>query len=73
MTPEEALNKLDETLIGNLELKIALSKALEKQIAKNPKEEGWLYCPVCGLDVLMSKYNYCPDCGQKINWNGEGY
>jgi hypothetical protein len=32
MTPEQALNRLDETVIGDLELKIALSKALEKLI-----------------------------------------
>jgi hypothetical protein len=32
MTPEQALKRLDETVIGDLELKIALSKALEKLI-----------------------------------------
>lgn len=34
MTYEEALKTLDETFIGNLELKIVLSNALEKQIPK---------------------------------------
>ncbi len=32
MTPEQALKRLDDTVIGDLELKIALSKALEKLI-----------------------------------------
>lgn len=39
MTPQEALNKLDETVIGNLEWKIVLSYALEKQIPKKPIEK----------------------------------
>lgn len=32
MTPEQALNRLDETVIGDLELKIALTRALETLI-----------------------------------------
>ena len=36
MTNEQALNKLDETLIGNLKWKMVLSKALGKQIPKKP-------------------------------------
>jgi hypothetical protein len=35
MTPEQALDKLDKTVIGDLEWKIVLTKALEKQIPKN--------------------------------------
>lgn len=29
------------------------------------------YCPVCGhilMDGNNDHFNYCPDCGQKINW-----
>ncbi len=32
MTPEQTLNRLDETVIGDLELKIALTKALQTLI-----------------------------------------
>lgn len=70
MFAEEALDTLDKALIGNLELKIALSKALERQMPKKPKEDGWLYCPNCGRDILMDKFAFCPDCGQKIDWGG---
>lgn len=81
MTPEEALNKLDETLIGDLELKIVLSKALEKQVAKKVVVKKFdflnLYyyqantCPVCNATAnryIPRKETYCHKCGQKIDW-----
>lgn len=43
--------------------------ALEKQIPKKLKDDGWLYCPICGRDVLMDRFNYCPDCGQALDWS----
>lgn len=54
----------------------------EKNTPKNPRLEGdgyapdgsfvwdtW-FCPNCGsaYEVDCEKYNYCPDCGQKIDW-----
>lgn len=42
--------------------------ALEKQMPKKPEYEGWLYCPICGKDILMEGYKFCPDCGQRIDW-----
>ena len=44
-------------------------EALEKQIPKKLKDDGWLYCPICGRDVLMDKFDYCPDCGQALDWS----
>ena len=44
-------------------------EALEKQIPKKLKDDGWLYCPICGRDVLMDRFNYCPDCGQALDWS----
>ena len=56
--------------------------ALEKQIAKKPDIEGdgydpdgnlvydtWI-CPTCGVsyEIDYDKYDYCPSCGQKIDW-----
>ena len=49
-------------------LKLAIS-ALEKQTPKKLKDDGWLYCPICGRDVLMDRFNYCPDCGQALDWS----
>lgn len=71
MTYEEALKTLDETVIGNLELKIVLSNALEKQIPKKPDLDGGIYCPCC-LHEFKENYDttsYCPNCGQAIDWS----
>ena len=46
-------------------------EALEKQIPKKLKGDGWLYCPICGRDVLMDKFDYCPDCGQALDWSDD--
>ena len=46
-----------------------VGEALEKQIPKKIKDDGWLYCPICGRDVLMDKFDYCPDCGQALDWS----
>lgn len=27
------------------------------------------HCPCCMKDLYIFKYNYCPDCGQKIDWS----
>lgn len=74
MTPEQALNKLDETVIGDLELKIILSKALEKQIDQPPTWLGEitirtaaLGCPNCN-EFVGFKQLYCAYCGQKLDW-----
>lgn len=71
MTYKEALKTLDETVIGNLELKIVLSNALEKQIPKKPDLDGGVYCPCC-LHEFKSHYDetrYCPNCGQALDWS----
>lgn len=55
--------------------------AMEKQIAKKPDFEGdgyadghlvydtWI-CPCCGkhYEVDYDDYDFCPNCGQKIDW-----
>ena len=61
----------DEIMIDNIE------KALEKQV---PKEAHWegkpmgikslelgKYCPICDYPFEVD-YNYCPDCGQRLDW-----
>lgn len=67
MTPKEALDILDKTVIRNLELKIVLSKALEKQIPKKPIKKN----PICyektkdGTEFIAYDY-FCPDCNKQI-------
>lgn len=83
MTPEQALKRLDETVIGDWEWKIALSKALEKQIAKKPIPIMGRYtrriisfmCPNsdCNAEDLGNNeycVNVCECCGQKLDWGG---
>ena len=58
--------------------------AMEKQTAKRPDYEGdgyadghlvydtWI-CQCCGkhYEVDYDEYDFCPDCGQKLDWEGE--
>ena len=46
--------------------------------------ERWIYtlCPSCKFDMskhhgdgyysIPKKHNFCPDCGQKLDWESEG-
>lgn len=75
MMPQEALDRLDKKVIGDLELKIVLSKALEKQIPKKSKilEERYTRnfifgCPNCNEFVKFNQ-KYCVHCGQALDWS----
>ena len=48
--------------------KWAILNAIKRNTPQKPKEDGWLYCPVCGRDILMDHFKFCPDCGQAIDW-----
>lgn len=83
MTPQEALKILDETVIRNLELKVVMSNALEKQIPKKVTHEATLYknctCPTCKnvidehTDFLDKRVRvtvqHCKFCGQALDWS----
>ena len=48
-------------------------EALEKQIPKKPKTDNRYVmhiCPWCN-DFVKGSYNYCQNCGQKLNWESE--
>lgn len=52
--------------------------ALEKQIPKKPKKNFekfsgvWCVCgKYLGKGYFVNKPNYCPDCGQKLDWSEE--
>ena len=79
MTPEEAIKTI-QVAIAEVEWEYPLDysiafetalNALEKQIPKKLKDDGWLYCPICGRDVLLDRFNYCPDCGQALDWSDD--
>lgn len=45
--------------------------ALEKQIPKKPKTDDryvMYICPCCN-DFIKVSQNYCPNCGQAIDWS----
>ena len=54
-------------------------QALEKQIPNKLKEhtQSQYGCiPVCGvcngiMDLMQGDLNYCPNCGQKLDWSDE--
>ena len=80
----ERLKEVSYERFGNDGIGIAI-QALEKQIPKKPTYEGdgyapdgtfvwdeWI-CPCCGsrYEVDYDDYDYCPNCGQKIDWSDE--
>ena len=80
----ERLKEASYERFGNDGMGIAI-QALEKQIPKKPTYEGdgyapdgtfvwdeWL-CPCCGkrYEVDYDDYDFCPNCGQKLDWSDE--
>ena len=81
MTDSEAVKRLHRYAYSE-EILIAI-QALGKQIPKKPTYEGdgyspdgkfvldeWI-CPCCETryEVDYDEYDYCPHCGQKIDWS----
>ena len=86
MKPEEALDALKRMRIALatarvdgirvLEpLNIAI-EATEKQVAIKPKilDIGYDFptgCSLCDSEVSVYDYNYCKNCGKKLDWGNE--
>jgi|GEM_PF-833713 len=80
---EEYMKFEDECLRKNFTFK-SLIEAREKQTPKQPCLEGdgyadghlvyntWI-CPCCGkyYEIDYEKYDYCPNCGQAVDWSME--
>lgn len=67
------LVELDKKIFDAYDLAIA---TLQKQIPQKPTVnlwEEWCECPICESPVTFEdiKYQYCPDCGQRIDWSKE--
>lgn len=91
MTPEEAIDFISNKIqidvrfcsdedINKTEtaLKLGIS-ALEKQVAKTPREDetNWAICPACGGSVykknvrehiMNEEITFCEHCGQALDW-----
>ena len=75
-------NEERRTACGYVLVKNLAIKALEKQIPKKVKIQQWIYTKCdCGYEFskhhgdgyysipLEKKTNYCPECGQKLDWS----
>ena len=84
MTIEEAISYITHHAFISDDVKEMAIVALEKQIPKNPYLSGDGYwngqlvydiwdCTNCGksYEVDYDNYDYCPECGQKIDWKVE--
>lgn len=84
MNPEEVIERLKTIFAFGISNCIAdkiardtTFAALEKQVPKKPNVKelpdafGRLYWNVCGAcdEEIESDYDYCPDCGQRIDWS----
>lgn len=86
MPDTEAYNELDSHIFTDSEwfaFNVAI-ESLEKRIPQKPIREGdgcwngelvydtWI-CPSCGesYEIEYDRYDYCPVCGQAIDWSEE--
>lgn len=83
---EHLENNTEKRIAGvYVRIKAVCKEALHKQVPKYPDFEGdgyddsgcliydtWI-CPCCDkkYEVEYEEYDYCPNCGQRINWNKE--
>lgn len=74
----ECYDKQEE--ISQLRMKDIIKKFPMKPIAKKknttePTNIKWYLCPECygkvGRSIFGIKMNYCPQCGQKLDWSKE--
>lgn len=81
MTNEQALEILKNARPSDIEMLQAFLSAaisLEKQIPRKPimrviptiSENAVKVCPIC-KEILGYEYNYCDNCGQRIDWSEE--
>lgn len=59
---KDALDRLDKTYLGDLEWKMALSEALEKQIPQKPVESIHKYIDGNTQATKEFKLKHCPNC-----------
>lgn len=79
---ERGKGKIDLDNCNSEELKSLLREYCQKEIPQKPTFEGdgyapdgtavwdeWI-CPCCGsrYEVDYDEYDYCPNCGQRIDW-----
>ena len=84
---EEMMQRAMENALASFKTEIGMTikECVEKQVAKKPSFEGdgyadgqlvydtWI-CPCCEkkYEVDYEEYDFCPNCGQKIDWKEDG-
>ena len=78
MTTKELAKDLKEHIGCGIEVPLydeeleVVVEALEKQIAKKvivSPYNNMKYCPICEVSVTGMSFDYCVECGQKLDWN----
>ena len=78
MTTKELAKDLKEHIGCGIEVPLydeeleVVVEALEKQIAKKvivSPYNNMKYCPICEVSVTGMYYDYCVECGQKLDWS----
>lgn len=62
-TLDNAINELEELRKRNEPMKVDLAVGTWDPI--------WFVCPKCERLHVKDFYNYCPMCGQKLDWSDE--
>ena len=69
---KNAYGKTEKEAIQNWNLGIALDsiqlKIKERPMKPIDKRENSGRCPICNYSKLTRECDYCPKCGQRINW-----
>lgn len=78
MEIKEAIQYITHHAFISDDVKDMAIEALEKQISyevvnEGDKFEGYGICKCggCAVDQFSMLYNYCPKCGQKLDWSEE--
>lgn len=80
MTTKELAKDLKEHIGCGVEVPLydeeleVVVEALEKQIAKKvivSPYNNMKYCPICEVSVTGMYFDYCVECGQKLDWSEE--
>ena len=54
-----------------LKLAIKRNEPMKVELVKHYVGFGYYKCPKCEKTIIEADYNYCPDCGQKLDWSDD--
>ena len=75
MNRDEAIKYAKENILAYTsemaEFKALAIEALEKQMPKKPNKLNCPHCSFNGIDNSWWVFDFCPKCGQAIDWSDE--